>query len=152
MLETLKDGGVVFTGLADTVASLSDQDSFGRVAAVCWDCLLVLQDYVRAREAGDHTAGIREYLERVPPGYRAVPPKKFAGKETARTMQEWGAERVFPVPRSVNPDGQTVMEAHFKLGKVGMISPRMYYFDNYINDRHVYVGYIGPHLSNTKTN
>ena len=44
------------------------------------------------------------------------------------------------------------MEGHFKLGRVGIISPRMYYLDGYVRDGKVYVGYIGAHLRNTQTN
>ena len=38
------------------------------------------------------------------------------------------------------------MEAHFKLGKLGRISPRMHFVDCWPIDGHVYVGYIGRHL------
>jgi hypothetical protein len=44
------------------------------------------------------------------------------------------------------------MVSHFKLARIGLVSPRLYYFDNYTNDRSVYVGYLGPHLRNTQTN
>lgn len=151
MLPQLEAGGVIFTGDTKTVVALSAYDDFGRVATTCWHCLLALQDYVQARLADEHAGNIRDYLENVPSGRRGVPPNKFAGKETARTMQEWGNERVFAVPHSVDPSGQVVMEAHFKLGRVGMISPRLYYYDNFVEDGRVYVGYIGRHLTNTKT-
>ncbi|MEV4645511.1 hypothetical protein [Saccharopolyspora sp. NPDC049357] len=152
MLATKSGEGVVFSGDEEIVRELAEHDTIGRVAGVAWDCVLALCDYVKAREAGDHTHGLRQYLENTPQGYRAVSPKKFAAKETARTMQEWGDQRRFPVPTHVDPTGETVMEAHFKLGKVGMISPRMYYLDNYTQDGKVYIGYIGTHRRNTQTN
>lgn len=152
LLGGLEPRGVIFTGDMDVVCGLADQDPIGRVAGVAWDCLLTLCDYVRARDAGDHTQGVRQFLETTPQGYRSVPPKKFAAKETAATMQAWGDLRSFPVPTSVALPGEVHMEAHFKLGRVGMVSPRMYYFDNYSLDGKLYVGYIGSHLRNTKTN
>jgi len=44
------------------------------------------------------------------------------------------------------------MTAHFKLGRIGMVSPRLYFFDDYTKTGKVYIGYIGPHLTNTQTN
>ena len=44
------------------------------------------------------------------------------------------------------------MKAHFKLASIGMLSPRMYYHDDYANSGKIYIGYIGRHLTNTMTN
>jgi hypothetical protein len=144
--------GVVFTGNSEVASALSDQDPLGRVAGVAWDCLLTLCDYVRARQEGASDGGVKQYLENTPQGYRSVPRKKFAFKETATTMQAWGNQRSFPVPTSVDATGKAVMQAHFRLGHVGMVSPRMYYLDNFSRDKKIYVGYIGAHLRNTHTN
>lgn len=151
-LAELASDGVLFTGDLEVVAELTAHDPLGRVAGVAWDCLLALTDYIRARDTGDCSTGIRQYLEQTPQGFRSVPRKKFAAKETKSTMQAWGDLRDFPVPHSVNPAGTAAMEAHFKLGKVGLVSPRMYYLDNVARDGKVYVGYIGAHLRNTQTN
>lgn len=43
------------------------------------------------------------------------------------------------------------MKAHFKLARIGMVSPRMYVFDGHPADPRVFIGYIGPHLTNTQT-
>ena len=67
-------------------------------------------------------------------------------------MNQYGRERIFKVPTEVDKDGLAVMEAHFRLGKVGMISPRMHYYDNVEHDDRIYVGYIGPHLRTDGTN
>lgn len=67
-------------------------------------------------------------------------------------MATWGDQREFPVPPEVNPAGRAVMEAHFKLGRVGMASPRMHILDCWGTHKRVYVGYIGLHLRNTQTN
>jgi hypothetical protein len=44
------------------------------------------------------------------------------------------------------------MEAHFRLGKLGMISPRMYVLDCWVKHEKVFVGYIGAHLPIVQTN
>jgi hypothetical protein len=40
----------------------------------------------------------------------------------------------------------------YKLAQIGMVSPRMYYLDDFVASKAVYIGYIGPHLTNTQTN
>ena len=67
-------------------------------------------------------------------------------------MRRFGDERVFPVPTTVSPDGLAVMAAHFKLGRLGRIDPRLHYLDDSAGTGKVYVGYIGEHLTNTHTN
>jgi hypothetical protein len=67
-------------------------------------------------------------------------------------MKGFGDERQLPVPTSVDPSGTATMKAHFKLGRIGMVSPRMYVLDRFSEDGCVYVGYIGAHLTNTQTN
>lgn len=56
------------------------------------------------------------------------------------------------MPAEDDPSGRRAMEAHFKLGKVGMASPRMHILDCWSMHKRVYVGYIGYHLRNTHTN
>ena len=144
--------GVAFTGEVKQVRELEDHDQLGRIARTTWDALLALADYVRARNEGLCDSGVKQYLADTPAGYRTVPPKKFAEKETGATMKAWGDQRAFPVPTDVDPTGFSVMEAHFKLGRVGMVSPRLYYLDDWTRSGKVYVGYIGGHLRNTHTN
>jgi hypothetical protein len=67
-------------------------------------------------------------------------------------MKKYGAKRVFPVPWSVSPTGTAEMRAHFKLARIGIVSPRMYYLDDYVGSKSIYIGYIGPHPTNTQTN
>lgn len=67
-------------------------------------------------------------------------------------MNQYGSDRVFPVPECVDSGGTTTMEAHFKLASIGMISPRLYYLDRVQTDGKVYIGYIGRHLRNTQSN
>lgn len=147
----LSDRGLIFSADSRRAVAIDDYDTWGSVVRTAWEALLVLTDYVRSRREGKCESGLDGYLTRTPEGFRTVPPKKFASNETGRTMDSWGDERTFPVPHDVDPTGWTVMKAHFKLGRIGMVSPRMYVLDRYGVDGRVYVGYIGKHLTNTKT-
>lgn len=148
-LDSLRSSQVIFTGNPDCARQLDGFDSLDKLVRATWDVLLVLCDYCAARSAGKHDGAMEAYLQRTPRGYRQLSPQRHAATETRRTMNEWGDERVFPVPESVEPSGRVVMKAHFKLGRAGMVSPRLYYLDRWPLDRQVYVGYIGSHLTNT---
>lgn len=151
-LPELAGRGVVFTGDQEVVRGLDDVDGNGKIVRAAWESLLVAADYVAARNAGDHHQGLGQYLERTPSGYRPLSTKKHAWGESSATMAKYGSDRVFPVPRDVAPSGCAFMEAHFKLGRVGMVSPRLHYLDDYANTGKVLVGYIGPHLRTVSTN
>ncbi len=141
--------GVVFTGDENEVLAMDEHDTLGNAVRAAWDGFLALADYLRARSQGDCSTGLREYLRETPNGFRSMPTNKFGGKETKATMERWGDLREFPVPVDAAPDGVAVMEAHFKLAAIGMVSPRMYFLDCYSITGKVYVGYIGAHLTNT---
>jgi hypothetical protein len=59
--------------------------------------------------------------------------------------------RVFPVPAGLHPDGAIFMDAHFKIARKGLVSPRILY-DDASQTGKIYVGYIGKHLPNAHTN
>jgi hypothetical protein len=154
MLPTLAKKGVEFTGSVDTVEYLDAVDTIGRVAGVAWDCLITICDYIRARNDEAFTGGLAAYVGSAPAGYSSVSQRKFgkSESESVRNDKKLLLERTFPVPQSVNSEGETVMLAHFKLASLATVSPRMYVLDNYAKDGKVYVGYIGRHLTNTMTN
>lgn len=150
--QPLAGGRIIFTGDRDVTTDLDASDTLATAVRAAWDCLLVLADYIKAREEGKHAAGVTQYLEGTPDGYRQMSPKRHAAVETRATMQQFGRYRVFPVPKTIATDGRTEMMSHFKLARIGMVSPRLYYLDTYTVDGSVYVGYLGPHLPNTQTN
>lgn len=152
LLPTLADRNVVFTGDSDACLKLDSKDPLGRGAMAAWEASLVLADYLRAKQDGKHAGNVHEYLCGPPEGYRSISPKKHAPTETRATMDRWGSERIFPVPESVAATEQAEMTAHFKLVKLGIITPRLYYLDRSHHDGHIYIGYIGQHLTNTQTN
>lgn len=145
-LDDLADKGVIFTGNRKAIPDLDEFDTLNRAVKLAWEALLVLVDYVRSRVDGKCDQGVKQYLENTPQGYRAVAPNKFAEKETTATMNAQGSTRLFPVSLEVSTNGSAFMEAHFKLGKLGRITPRMHYVDFWPSHGRIYVGYIGPHL------
>ena len=150
LLEAADDAVVVFTGDADTTIALDVHDP-GTACRAAWDAVLVLRDYVRARTDQLFDGSVDQYLKNTPTGYFNCPAGKHAQGETAITMQQWGHERVFPVPAEVDPTGCATMAAHFKLARIARISPRLHYYDDYLNSGRIYIGYIGPHLTNTQS-
>ncbi|MDF2092589.1 hypothetical protein P0Y31_09555 [Knoellia sp. 3-2P3] len=154
LLDRLAEGGgaLVFTGDRGVACSVDASDTLQLAVRTAWDVCLALTDYVRARNDDQCQQGVDHYLRHTPSGYRGLTPGKHATTESAMTMQRYGRERIFPVPLDVDPSGCVTMTAHFKLAQIGMVSPRLYYFDDYTNTGRVYIGYIGPHLTNTQTN
>lgn len=142
---------VCFTGDRTEVEKLHQIDTNNAALRTAWDAVLAMQDYARSRAAGDWNNGLDQYLRCPPDGYRAIAAGKFGASETAATMKAYGHERIFPVPASVHQSERIAMKAHFKLAQIGMTSPRMYLLDRHPNDPHLYIGYIGPHLTNTQT-
>ncbi|WP_063022026.1 cell division protein ZapB [Nocardia niwae] len=152
MIGKMASEGVVFTGDPKSCLELEPCDQLGASARVGWKAVLALRDYIRARNDGAWSGSVHDYLSRTPNGYQTVSIKKHAASESPTTMQQWGHQRRFPVPKHVSPSGWIEMQAHFRLGQIGMVSPRMYYLDRWPKDGKIYIGYIGRHLRNTKTN
>lgn len=151
-LAALADHPIVFTGDRAKVEDVDQSDGFQQAVQTCWNACLALADYVRARAEGHCEGGVDYYLRHTPEGYESFAPGKHAKRETAATMQQFGDSRIFPVPDHIDQSGRVTMEAHFRLAQIGMTSPRMYYHDDVLKSGRIYIGYIGRHLPNTKTN
>lgn len=154
LLERLSDStleGVLFCGNVDVTRRLAEVDTLDQALRRSWDAVLCLRDYVRARAEDTSITSVGGYIRRTPAKFTGYPPGRHAETETGETMRRWGAERRFPVPPNVDPSGECVMKAHFKLASIGTVDPRMYYLDQWPIDGRVYIGYIGTHLTNTQT-
>ena len=82
------------------------------------------------------------------------PRDRHASTESDSVLQNkgWRQERVFAIPDSTGALVPTEMFAHFKPTHRDTFAPRMHYFDDTDRTGKVFIGYIGPHLTNTKTN
>lgn len=151
-LPKLADGRVRFTGDRDLAIDVDEYDTLQMAVRTAWEACRALEGYLRARDDGVWDNGVDPYLHRTPTGYVGITPGKHAQNETGKTMEKYGDERVFPVPREISETGVIVMRAHFRLARIGVVSPRMYYLDDYSRSKSVYIGYIGAHPTNTRTN
>ena len=120
-----------------------------------WNYILVLRDYMRAREVGDFTTGdVEEYLLAQPNGYFTCALKRHKRNEgrTVKRTRKMRLERMLPVPAEVDSRGYTEMWTHFAPTHRNQKAPRMYYYADTKKTQKVYIGYIGYHPTNTKTN
>ena len=138
----------------EAILTLDDMSGNSRYAADFWRFILVLRDYMRALEAGDFSGGVHDYLDESIGDYRTCSQKRHSPteSETVRNNGKMCGERIFPVPVEVDPRGEIEMLAHFKTSHRDTNDPRMHYYADTRYTHKVYIGYIGPHLTNTKTN
>ncbi|MBX6169723.1 MAG: hypothetical protein IRY84_19125, partial [Thermobispora bispora] len=124
-------------------------------AAKAWDALLALDDFARARSSGEFSGGFHDWCADGSGGRRVIPTGMLAMRESSSVTgnAKFSQPRTFPVPAEVHPGGKIVMEAHVKLRAVGYPAPRMYFHDDSGGATgKIYIGYLGDHLPNTRTN
>ncbi|MFD8480444.1 hypothetical protein [Kitasatospora sp. NPDC059673] len=144
-----------FTGLevtADpTEAFALDEYPRNRMwAARIWNGLRFLESYTARPDFNGH---VRQFCE-ANASPVAWSPKHITINETRTTMERWGDERIFAVPAWVHPSGKVTMKPHLKIDNWKMIAPRVHFYDATQIPGHppkIIVGYIGAHLTNTKT-
>lgn len=144
---------VTFSGNAGETIDLDLHSGMDVSLRTAFDAVLALRDYAAAK-AGGWSGSVETYLRTPPDGCRSLAPKKHAANESETVLANSRLRRmrVFSVPESADPGGSALMVAHFKLGLLGMLSPRMYYLDDTGESGNVYIGYLGKHLPNTRTN
>lgn len=141
-------------GMVEDILAL-DALASSRYAAEFWNYILVLRDYMRAREAGDFAGGnVHDYLANPPEGYRTCSAARHKSNEseTVKGNETMRKERTRPVPPEVDPRGEIEMWAHFAPTHCDQNAPRMHYYADTKTTGKVYIGYIGRHLTNTRTN
>ncbi|MER5479846.1 hypothetical protein ABT026_23185 [Streptomyces sp. NPDC002734] len=143
--------GVLVTADAQRALELDDAQRGHIWAAKAWKGLRALNSYARAAKDG-FKGGFYQYCSS-PQSGGEWPRKQVALVESETTMNRWGEERIFPVPTGVDASGMAEMQSHLKIDSKGSTSPRVYFLDDTkgITGR-VIVGYIGAHLTNTRTN
>lgn len=144
---------VHFTGARKITLELDDQaygSSWGRMT---WDALLALRDYADAAVDGETSRDFKQWCEDVPDGMHAISPRKIIRDESksVKTKTEWRKERTFPVPEYVDPARKVFMGAHVRIGGGNTVAPRLHYYDGACATHGIFIGYIGPHLTNTLT-
>ncbi|MFZ3552230.1 hypothetical protein ACODT3_42800 [Streptomyces sp. 4.24] len=119
-------------------------------AAKTWSGLNALNSYAEHRTQGGFSGGFHQFCKSPPAGARVYPATQVAMVESTATMVQYGHERFFPAL-----DGRKVeMQAHLKLAGRGNLAPRVHFLDDLAGQDAsglVLVGYMGPHLTNTRT-
>lgn len=135
---------VVFCGDIDRTIEVQVADTVGNAARTAWDACLTLGEYAAAVVDEGYDGGFDHYQRQSGRSTRLSPGRHTVG-ETKATLEQFGHQRDFPVPESVDPSGIGRMVAHIKLAQIGMVSPRPYYLDRAKTGGSIYVGYIGKH-------
>lgn len=142
--------GLIVTAQRSVTVGLDVHERSATWAAKAWKGLRALNEYALAHQ--NISGSFYDYCKSGR-GEHGWPVKEVAMSESDTTMQNWGAERIFRVPEAVESDGTATMQAHLQLERKGSICPRIHFLDNTKGATgKVIIGYIGPHLTNTKTN
>jgi hypothetical protein len=120
-----------------------------------WDALRALDAYAAARAEDRFTGGFYDWCARPLPGAPIITPAMVSMKESDSVSgnPKYHRARVFRVPAEIDPSGSVYMPSHIKLQQVGSPAPRMHFLDDAGGPTgKVWIGYLGDHLPNTRTN
>ncbi|WP_354640543.1 hypothetical protein [Kitasatospora camelliae] len=142
-----------FTGDEKETLALDGQSDGAGWARLTWDGLTALQEYAGAAVRGQAGGDFKQWCERTPAGCHRFPPRKAVRGESRAVSShaKWKRQRMLPVPACVAPSRRAFMGAHLRIGGGGT-APRVHYLDDCSGSGRIYVGYIGLHLTNTRTN
>ncbi|MGW6914101.1 hypothetical protein ACWGB8_09795 [Kitasatospora sp. NPDC054939] len=145
---------LTFTGDQKNALALDELQCTGTGwARLAWEGLTALQEYAEAAVRGEAGGDFKQWCERTPVGCHHFPPRKAVRGEsqTVFSHTKWKRERMLPVPACVDASRRAFMGAHLRIGG-GRTAPRLHYLDDCSGSGRIYVGYIGLHLTNTRTN
>lgn len=142
-----------FTGDQKEAVALDGQYAGTGWARLTWEGLTALQEYAAAAVRGEAGGDFKQWCEHTPAGCHRFPPRKAVRGEsrTVESHTKWKRERMLPVPECVDSSRRAFMGAHLRIGG-GRTAPRLHYLDDCSGSGRIYVGYIGLHLTNTRTN
>ncbi|MFI0815367.1 hypothetical protein ACH4TX_03355 [Streptomyces sp. NPDC021098] len=142
---------VHFTGYRKYTLELDAQAYGSSWVRMAWDAVLALRDFADAAAEGRAGCDFKQWCSDAPSGVHTISPRKIVRDESksVKAKAAWRKERTFPVPEQVNADRQVFMGAHLRIGGGNTVAPRLHYYDGHCSDHGIFIGYIGPHLSNT---
>lgn len=138
----------------DRAIALDEIDHTGSYGPAFWEYILVLKDFMKAKVEGNFEGNLHMYLNAPSTKGHKCPSQRHRSNESesVQTNTKMRRERTFPVPKEVDPSGEVFMYSHFAPTHRDQNAPRMYYYLDLENTKKAYIGYIGVHLTNTKTN
>lgn len=162
-LTTEKDFDEVrkYVSFTDPDRAIDDADAIDEIdptslyATSFWSYVLVLRDYCIAVDEQKFSGNMHMYLSSPEIAGRRCSVKRHRSNEsqTVQNNRKWRKERTFTVPTELDPSGKLFMTAHFAPTNRDQNAPRLYYaIGKREGSTHAYIGYMGTHLTNTKTN
>jgi hypothetical protein len=146
---------VAFTGDIAEPLSLDQRPESSTWVRSSWEVLRAMQSYASAKALKKFTGDFKVWCAAPPQGAYGIPAGKVVRdeSETVRNHGRWRRQREFPVPAQIDPAGRVFMGAHVRIGAsaAGRINPRLYFHDATARFGMMYVGYLGRHLSNTRS-
>jgi hypothetical protein len=146
---------VELSGDRDKTLALDRSPEAGTWVRSSWEVLRAMQAYAESKASGHFAGDFKMWCENPPADSYVIPSGKIVRdeSETVRNNPKWRHEREFPVPHEVSASGQMFMGAHVRIGASGSgrISPRLYFYDGTRQAEKIYIGYLGAHLTNTRT-
>ncbi|GHG13107.1 hypothetical protein ACFFSH_31415 [Streptomyces filamentosus] len=120
-----------------------------------WEALRALDAYARAKtehgpELLPHLTAYLSWKDAPVP----LPRSRYSATESQLVLNtpKLREERMLPVPREVHPSGRVLMAEHIRIGSGKPPAPRLHLYDNTSGNGRIYVGHIGEHLRNSRTN
>ncbi|MFT2750747.1 hypothetical protein ACMT9U_14300 [Clavibacter sp. Sh2036] len=143
-----------FNKAIDRAITVDAADPNGTYASAFWEYILILNDYMAQCVENDLNMNLHMYLVSDQTTGRKCPVQRHRPNEsiTVQNNSRMRRERTFAVPREVDDAGEMFMTTHFAPTHRDQNAPRMYYYADISGTKKAYVGYIGVHLTNTKTN
>jgi hypothetical protein len=136
---------------ADALDQYAQSSSWARRT---WQAMLALQAYAEA-SSGGWTGDFKSWCREPKDSASAVVQESWVALLESSTVDnnpKFRSSRVFGVPKDVDPDGEVYMASHIKIVQGGRPAPRVHFWDDTSGTGKIYVGYVGPHLPNGKTN
>lgn len=129
-------------------------DPSGTYASSFWEYVLVLRDYMIECVEHGFNGNLHMYLNSAEVRGRKCPTQRHKAGEsdTVQNNAKMRRERTFPVPEDFDASGEMFMATHFAPTHRDQNAPRMYYAVDIAKTKKAYIGYIGVHLTNTRTN
>jgi hypothetical protein len=143
-----------FNKAIDRAITVDAADPNGTYASAFWEYILILNDYMAQCVENELNMNVHMYLVSDQTTGRKCPVQRHRPNEsvTVQNNSKMRRERTFVVPTEVDDAGEMFMTTHFAPTHRDQNAPRMYYYADISGTKKAYIGYIGVHLTNTKTN
>ncbi|MBW8484160.1 hypothetical protein [Actinomadura parmotrematis] len=146
---------LLFSGDRRATLELDDTDANRAPtwARKAWNALQALDSYADlSTRDGGFPGDFRAFCRDTPADGHPVSANQVVMGESKTVHNQWADERMLPVPPEIDPSKRILMTAHIRLASKGSISPRIYFHDDTAGlTGKIVVGFIGRHMTNTRT-